>query len=433
MGPIKLSDLPSPGKGRRGWPWTESTPEVTHDENILRWPKISIITPSYNQGEFIEETIRSVLLQGYPNLEYIVIDGGSTDNTVQILQKYEPFLKYISEPDKGQADAINKGLRMATGEIVAWINSDDYYFPGVFYKIVNYFRKNSDVSIVYGNFFNLYTHDSSLNHTIHTGNFNLKRLIRRDFIGQPAAFFRKKAFFDIGLIDEHLHNSLDYDLFIKLGLKYKFGYIPEVLAVYRWHGKSKSGTQEEKFAIEDFYIIDRLLQESSFSNDILEAAYSHLLESLIIIQLGEFSHGTKESAIPNILQIKELDSYAFYNYMKSNIYFTPSSNTFKLFYHDVGNSVKIFNRRYLKYKISQKIENKIIKNIFQDSSIWISNYLYNKGEYKKSIIFISRQLIKSPSILFSLKTLILLFKILITPHGVKFLDKNFHMKRSIII
>jgi len=150
MGPIKLSDLPSPGKGRRGWPWTESTPEVTHDENILRWPKISIITPSYNQGEFIEETIRSVLLQGYPNLEYIVIDGGSTDNTVQILQKYEPFLKYISEPDKGQADAINKGLRMATGEIVAYLNSDDVYIQGTFLKIVKIFESRKDIFMVFG-------------------------------------------------------------------------------------------------------------------------------------------------------------------------------------------------------------------------------------------------------------------------------------------
>ena len=97
------------------------------------WPRISIVTPSFNQGQFIEETIRSILLQGYPNLEYIIIDGGSTDESVEIIKKYEPWLTYwVSEKDRGQAHAINKGLERCTGEILAYINSDDYYYPGCF-------------------------------------------------------------------------------------------------------------------------------------------------------------------------------------------------------------------------------------------------------------------------------------------------------------
>jgi len=127
-----LHDLPPPPPGKTGWPWTEEStqaPELTPSGDA--WPRISIVTPSYNQGEFIEETIRSVLLQGYPDLEYIVIDGGSTDNSVEIIRRYAPWLTYwFSEPDRGQANAINKGFEHATGTILGYLNSDDVYWPG---------------------------------------------------------------------------------------------------------------------------------------------------------------------------------------------------------------------------------------------------------------------------------------------------------------
>jgi glycosyltransferase involved in cell wall biosynthesis len=124
-----LEELPDPPPGKTGWPWTEqSDPLPETQPNGEPWPKISIVTPSYNQGQFIEETIRSVLLQGYPNLEYIVIDGGSTDETVEILEKYDPWIDYwVSETDEGQSDAINKGFDVANGEFGNWQNSDDLY------------------------------------------------------------------------------------------------------------------------------------------------------------------------------------------------------------------------------------------------------------------------------------------------------------------
>src|SRR5262245_16909311 len=126
-----LAELPPPPVGKIGWPWTIETlklPSVSSDG--LPWPSISIVTPSYNQGQFIEETIRSVLLQGYPNLEYIIIDGGSKDQTVDIIHKYEPWLTYwVSRKDRGQAHAINDGLRRASGTIFNWINSDDVLAP----------------------------------------------------------------------------------------------------------------------------------------------------------------------------------------------------------------------------------------------------------------------------------------------------------------
>jgi len=286
------------------------------EKNIEYYPKISIITPSFNQGQFIEETIQSVLNQDYPNLEYIVIDGGSSDNTVEIIRKYSDFITYwISEKDHGQSDAINKGFRISTGEIVAWLNSDDYYCPGTIKKVIDFFKGNPDVAVVYGDFQIFYEKYPSRNRIVRPGKFNFKKLIKSDFIGQPAAFIRRDALFDVGLLDETLHNSLDYDLFLKLGLKYRFDYIPEILAVFRWHEASKSGSQEVKFAFEDFCVIDRILLEYSFPQDIFEAAYSHLLESLIIFRLGLPIQNNQHLQILDPSQLAELNSHAFFDYV----------------------------------------------------------------------------------------------------------------------
>jgi hypothetical protein len=137
-----IESLPAPPPGRRGWPWTEETPTRAAAQTATghAWPRISVVTPSYDQGEFIEETIRSVLLQGYPNLEYVVVDGGSTDATRVILEKYAPWLDYwVSEKDRGQAHAINKGLDRSTGTIRAYLNSDDIYLPGALQHVGNTF------------------------------------------------------------------------------------------------------------------------------------------------------------------------------------------------------------------------------------------------------------------------------------------------------
>ncbi|BAZ87857.1 glycosyltransferase family 2 protein [Dolichospermum compactum] len=145
-----LSELPPPPSGKTGWPWTESSPQVPDKmPDGSEWPKISIVTPNYNYGQFIEETIRSVLLQGYPNLEYIVIDGNSTDDSVEIIKKYEPWLTYwVSEKDKGQANAINKGLEKATGHILAYLNSDDMYLPSAFQDIAKiFYSKKCDILV----------------------------------------------------------------------------------------------------------------------------------------------------------------------------------------------------------------------------------------------------------------------------------------------
>ena len=137
------ADLPPPPPGKTGWPWTTKPPRLPAlQPDGTPWPRISIVTPSYNQGQYIEETLRGVLLQGYPNLEYIVMDGGSTDGTVDILRKYAPWLAHwTSEPDRGQAHAINKGMASATGAIGAYLNSDDYYLPGALLYVAGSFRR----------------------------------------------------------------------------------------------------------------------------------------------------------------------------------------------------------------------------------------------------------------------------------------------------
>ena len=147
-----LNELPPPLSEKTGWPWTEGSPKLTdHMTNGNRWPLVSIVTPSYNQGQFIEETIRSVLLQGYPNLEYIIIDGGSTDNSVEIIRKYEPWLAYwVSEPDNGQSEAINRGWSISQGDILAWLNSDDMYTQNAIQTAVSTLQRHPEMTMIYG-------------------------------------------------------------------------------------------------------------------------------------------------------------------------------------------------------------------------------------------------------------------------------------------
>lgn len=145
-----LPTLPISPRDKQGWPWTKTTPPEAIQEG-LKYPKISIIIPTYNHGAFIEETLRSIILQNYPKLELIVMDGGSTDNTVEILKKYDEWITiWKSEKDEGQSDAMNKGWRLATGEVIGFINSDDYYEPGIFARVGRYFSSASGADMLMG-------------------------------------------------------------------------------------------------------------------------------------------------------------------------------------------------------------------------------------------------------------------------------------------
>ncbi|MEI7525465.1 MAG: glycosyltransferase family 2 protein, partial [Mariniphaga sp.] len=247
-----LSLLPRPPAGKTGWPWTEETGINTYNaEN--KWNKISIITPSYNQGPYLETTIRSVLLQNYPNLEYIIIDGGSTDNSLEIIKKYEPWITYwISEKDNGQSHAINKGFNKLTGDIVAWINSDDWYADGSFGRIAQCF-KNDQTNIVLGHCLIHYADKVHKNHIVKLNKINFLSLLKYwnpvFSPPQPSIFFTAKCLKSVGFLDENLHYAMDLDLWLRITKNSDFQYLGFVLSNYLIHAVSKSGSTNgfEKF------------------------------------------------------------------------------------------------------------------------------------------------------------------------------------------
>lgn len=211
-------------------------------------PTVSIITPSFNQGNFIGQTIDSVLEQDYPSIEYIVVDGGSTDNTHDILKQYEDRIQWISEPDSGQANAINKGFGMASGEILFWLNSDDILLPGAVSRVMACFRENPAAGLVYGQC-RYIDECGEVVGRFPTEPFDFKRLAMFTFIPQPSTFFRRTAYEASGGLDETLRYSLDFDLWVKITRSHTAVYLPEILSAYRLHGDSK--TFDTKQAIEN--------------------------------------------------------------------------------------------------------------------------------------------------------------------------------------
>jgi len=208
---------------------------------MCEWPLVSIVTPSLNQGRFIEDTLRSVLSQDYPRIEYLVVDGGSTDGTIAILGRYDAKLRWISEPDDGQGAAINKGLRLTSGEIVGWLNSDDVYEPQAVSAAVAHLRQHPETALVYGDATLIDVESNDIGPCSHVEPVNLDRLVHEgDYIVQPAAFFRRSAFAEVGGLDESLHWALDYDLWLKIARRFPIAYIPRKLARARQTGENKT-------------------------------------------------------------------------------------------------------------------------------------------------------------------------------------------------
>jgi glycosyltransferase involved in cell wall biosynthesis len=206
-------------------------------------PSISIVTPSLNQGRFIRRTITSVLDQGYPNLEYLIMDGESDDDSCAIAAEFVPRVTLVRERDQGQANAINKGFSRTSGEILAWLNSDDYYAPATLAKVAEVFATRPDVHLVYGDVEWVTEEEQPLASVVTVEPFNLDRLLSVGcFVSQPAAFFRRSAFEAVGKLREDLHWCIDYDLWIRLGKRFQALYIPEKLAFYRWYAESKTAS-----------------------------------------------------------------------------------------------------------------------------------------------------------------------------------------------
>jgi len=207
----------------------------------MQYPKISIVTPSYNQAHFLEETIQSVLNQLYPNLEYIIIDGGSADDSVNIIKKYSDRVTYwVSEKDKGQTDAVNKGFRIATGEIIGWINSDDLYLPGAFTTIAEAFN-SSDADVIYGDYV-LITEEGEEYIKRYEIPFNFNFLVYGvNFIGQPSSFMRRSVLDRFGFLDEKLQYAMDLEYWLRISSRgARFKHIKKFLSKYRLHQSSKT-------------------------------------------------------------------------------------------------------------------------------------------------------------------------------------------------
>lgn len=207
-------------------------------------PLVTIVTPSFNTGRFIGDAVRSVLAQDYGNIEYLVMDGGSTDNTVEVLKQFDARVKWVSEKDKGQSDALNKGFARARGTIFGWLNSDDTYASGAVNAAVEFLWSHPEVDAVYGDANFIDAKGNIIGPCVHVEPYREHRLLHyTDFIVQPTVFFRRSAFEKVGGVDTSLHWCMDYDLWLKMVAKdLTLAYLPRHLANFRWLADNKTAT-----------------------------------------------------------------------------------------------------------------------------------------------------------------------------------------------
>lgn len=226
-----------------------------------RWPSISIVTPSYNQGQFIRQTIESVLGQNYPNLEYWVIDGGSTDDTVSILKSFGQKIKWLSEKDRGQTEAINKGLKKVSGEIVAYLNSDDVLLPGVLTKVATFFQQNPTAQWVSGDYFII--DETGRRYQSYVAWY--KKILRfwptfstlavANYIVQPSTFWRRSLHDEVGWFNEQRRYCMDYDFWLRVMKKYPLRTVSDQWSEFRIHRQSKGGADYRKQFAEEHQVV----------------------------------------------------------------------------------------------------------------------------------------------------------------------------------
>jgi glycosyltransferase involved in cell wall biosynthesis len=245
----RLSDLPPPPPGKAGWPWTEETPPAPEEAPGHKpWPRITIVTPSLNQGLYIEETIRSVLLQGYPDIEYMVLDGGSTDRSAEIIKRYSEWFAYwVCEKDDGQASAIHRGFERSTGQVTAWINSDDLYLRGCLQTVGLHFATHLGVAWACGRGVHIGPDSAPLRDDLGLPECSMVSGVTRrrmlysgqDFM-QQASFWTRSAYDEAGGLDRTLRFCFDYYLFLRLAELHRCGTIGKYLACFRHHPLSKT-------------------------------------------------------------------------------------------------------------------------------------------------------------------------------------------------
>lgn len=219
--------------------------------------KISIVTPSYNQANYLEQTINSVVSQEYPNLEYMVVDGGSTDGSVAIIERYAKHLAWwVSEKDRGQSHGINKGLARATGDIVGWLNSDDYYEPNALHTVAHYFKENPTIDLIYFDVRNFGIRGVKVHSA--ANDIPPELILTKVCLHQPGVFWRKSAMDRVGLLNEELHYVMDFEYWIRFFLNGKIKHIPQVVANFRVHNEAKTSNDPVEMYLEKNIVIANL-------------------------------------------------------------------------------------------------------------------------------------------------------------------------------
>ena len=271
----------------------------------IKYPKISIITPTYNQGQYIEQSITSVLSQNYPNLEFVIIDGGSTDNTIDILKKYaDQFTYWVTEKDEGQSNAINKGLKYCTGEIFNWLNSDDFLEPGALQKIAEAFNDNT-VDLVAGKVNNFSSHKSNIESNQHLSAGGLMRWDNNVQLLQPGVWMRRKYFINCGGVNEQFHYSFDWDMLIRYLYFYpKVKYLDYVLVNFRFHESSKTVSAPDKFVNEEKKIIENLYTDTRYEklHPVCKWKIERSYWTTFLIETANASGNSKTSKIYTIIK-----------------------------------------------------------------------------------------------------------------------------------
>ncbi|MFC2063884.1 glycosyltransferase family 2 protein [Chloroflexota bacterium] len=254
--------------------------------------KVSIVTPSFNQADFLEKTICSVLEQDYPHIEYLLVDGGSTDGSLEIIQKYSKQLTWwVSEPDSGQAEAINKGLSRVSGDIVAWLNSDDILLPGAIKQAVSIFTQFPETGLIYGDVLAIDARGTTTNRLTYS-DMSLSDLAAFQMIGQPSVFMRRSVLEKAGYLDVSFHFLLDHHLWLRMAQLAKIRHIPEFLSAARFHADSKNVSRAAEFGQEAFRILD-WMETQPILADILQKdhnrikAGAHRLSAFYLLDGGD--------------------------------------------------------------------------------------------------------------------------------------------------
>jgi glycosyltransferase involved in cell wall biosynthesis len=381
-------------------------------------PKVSVVTPSYNQGRFIEETILSVISQDYPNLEYIIVDGGSTDETMSIVEKYRSQVSYcISEPDNGQSDALNKGFTLSNGQVLAWINSDDVYLPGAISAAVHAMMV-TDTSVVYGDF-ELINAESHVLGTVRSPDFDAVRLLNGDYIPQPSTFFKRSAFFDVGRLDESLHYSMDYDLWLKMALGYRFLHVPKTLSRFRLHIDSKTVSAAPLFLSDSIKMFDRLLplyiqKEWKYIFNIYSQIFWNMLHLLV---LRDVDPGIE---IPDFNRQLSVLCNRFLDQMKTGTLFSEATDPLK-------ELLILLNNIYGNERPLSSREEKEWVYLQEEKMLDLLDILYNRGDPQATKSFVDLLAYDIRTIRYR-KSFDFIFRILLTKRGIRYLRKVRKMK-----